>query len=205
LAAVVVFPQVLANIGPRGETGYEFKTNCRLNSPILQTGFLWDLSEVVVTNPDGEKFHLTKDFNINNYSGEVTRRWVLYGPSDDSRLPESGIYTFDYIKDNKVLLTQYVDYTLTSYPEVENITVTQLGDSIHVTWTPPAGLDVLNGYKVFVSPVPNKLISIPLPWDASEVTFTNLTLVPGETYYIDVCLGGIGGGRCSEPVYIQWK
>src|SRR3989344_3988085 len=73
------FPEVWSQHSPYGQS-YEFKVNCFGDYQILNECFLWDLDSVKVISPNGTVYFLNKDFNINNYSGEVTRRWVLYGP-----------------------------------------------------------------------------------------------------------------------------
>ena len=73
----------------------EYKVNCGDASSHEQACFLSDLTSVVVTTPAGELIELEKDFNTNDFSGEVTRRWVLYGP-EDGDLPLRGDYVFSY-------------------------------------------------------------------------------------------------------------
>jgi hypothetical protein len=73
--AIDIFPEVWSQHSPYGQ-GYEFKVNCIGNYTILDECFLWDLDSVHVHTPENASFSLKKDFNINNYSGEVTRRWV---------------------------------------------------------------------------------------------------------------------------------
>ena len=104
-----VWPNVWTVNAFDGES-YEFKTNCtNVDSQELETCFLWTITAVVVEAPDGRRFELDKDFNINSYSGEVTRRFVLYGPSDGG-LPGVGEYRFLYYEGEELVLTQVVDY-----------------------------------------------------------------------------------------------
>ena len=95
------------------DQSYEFKTNCVGEFLELETCFLWDLTAVVIEAPNGRQYQLEKDFNIQAYSGEVTRRWVLYGPVG-AGLPAAGDYRFLYYRDAELGLTQVVSYT----PEV---------------------------------------------------------------------------------------
>ena len=57
-----------------------------------------DVNGVVVVSLDQREFDLQMDFNINAYSGEVTRRWVLYGSSGGG-LPMPGKYQVFYYRD----------------------------------------------------------------------------------------------------------
>ena len=86
-------PEVWSQNSPAGES-YEYKVNewqCSFIDSELETGFLSEIDAVRVITPDGEVFWLNRDFNINSYSGEVTRRFVLYGP-EKAHLPVSGKY-----------------------------------------------------------------------------------------------------------------
>ena len=106
---VDIYPEVWSQNSPAGAS-YEFKVNCGQDYDQLETCFLWDLDSIKVIDPTGKEFSLEKDFNVNSYSGEVTRRWVLYGPQK-SKLPQSGKYFFYYYKGSDVFLTQEVYYT----------------------------------------------------------------------------------------------
>src|SRR3989344_2959235 len=87
-----VFSEVWSQHSPYGKS-YEFKVNCVGEFKILEECFLWDIEKVIVNSSDGKEYFLNKDFNVNNYSGEITRRWVLYGPYNSS-LPQTGKYNF---------------------------------------------------------------------------------------------------------------
>jgi hypothetical protein len=73
LRSADIHPEVWSHNSPRGAS-YEYKVNCGANYEILETCFLWDLDQVIVITPGGRTFELNKDFNINTYSGEITRR-----------------------------------------------------------------------------------------------------------------------------------
>ena len=75
-----VSPEVWSSNGYDGQT-YAFKMNCFGEFDVLEACLLFDVTRVTVVGPSGTEFELDKDFNINAYSGEVTRRLVLYGPS----------------------------------------------------------------------------------------------------------------------------
>ena len=95
-----IFPEVWSQHSPYGQS-YEFKVNCFGDYKILNECFLWNIDEVKVISPNNTVYSLNKDFNINNYSGEITRRWVLYGPYNGS-LPVAGNYTFQYLENGSV-------------------------------------------------------------------------------------------------------
>ncbi len=202
----LAYPQVWGNEDPGGVLSYEFKTNCTADYTVLDTCFLWNLTDVTVTAPSGMIFHLRKDFNSNQYSGEVTRRWVLYGPPN-SGLPQSGVYTFTYYKNGKVVLVQKVNYTQSIVPPATNISAVQNENSLYVSWQPPAGL-VGGGCKVFVSRNSSTgfIYSQPVSCDSDHVTLSDLSLlVPGERYEVTVMIAGPGGSSGNEIFYIVWK
>ena len=89
-----IWPQVWSQHASSIQS-WEYKVNCGDASSHEQACFLSDLTSVVVTTPAGELIELEKDFNTNDFSGEVTRRWVLYGP-EDGDLPLRGDYVFSY-------------------------------------------------------------------------------------------------------------
>ena len=130
-----VFPEVWSSNGYDGQA-YEFKTNCSSDYATLNECFLWDVTRVIVVDPDGAGFELRKDFNINSFSGEITRRWVLYGPAGEG-LPVQGEYRFLYFKDDEVALEQTVRYQpeVVGYPK--QVTWTREGDGLHVRETRP--------------------------------------------------------------------
>lgn len=202
----VVYPEVWGNEDPGGVLSYEFKTNCGGDYTDLEACFLWDLTDVTVKTPGGTIFQLRKDFNINQYSGEVTRRWVLYGPPN-SGLPGKGIYTFTYYKNDQVMLVQQVRYTQHVVTPVTNITAVQNGNSLSVSWQPPQDAPGLS-CKVFVSRNSSVgfIYSHPVPCDSGQVILSDLSLlVPGERYEIGVAAGGAGGSSGTEIFRIVWK
>src|SRR3989344_6158141 len=66
-----IYPEVWSMNGHDGQ-GYEYKVNCGPDYVELETCFLWNLTSIIVVHPNGTKFELNKDFNVNNYSGEIT-------------------------------------------------------------------------------------------------------------------------------------
>ena len=106
---LLIFPQVWSQSSPDGDS-YEFKVNHLVNDVSeLEVGFLSTMDRVKVTDPSGRTFELDRDFNVNEYSGEITRRFVLYGPPDGG-LPETGKYRFDFLIGDEIKLTKHVDY-----------------------------------------------------------------------------------------------
>ncbi|MDP6580622.1 MAG: VanZ family protein [Vicinamibacterales bacterium] len=129
-----VFPEVWSSNGFDGRT-YEYKTNCAENFTVLETCFLWDVTAVVVETPNGGRFELNKDFNINAYSGEVTRRWVLYGPTG-AGLPVPGMYQFRYFQGETLELTQDVSYSPETVGFPTNVQWRREGNDLVAEWTP---------------------------------------------------------------------
>lgn len=186
---------------------YEYKTGCVGDYPVLDTCFLWDLDSVTVTTPSGKVVPLQKDFNHNNYSGEDTRRWVIYGPGG-SGLPENGTYVFTYTKNNNVVLVQKVVFALPKLVErPSHVVVTQNGNDLHVTWQPPQGISPEGHYKVIIGDTKTGLFvtSQIFPWDSFDVVLPNPPLVSGTSYDIGVDWGGPSGYSGSDVAKIIWS
>ena len=198
-----VYPEVWSSNGYDGQT-YEFKTNCDSDYATLNECFLWDVTRVVVVHPDGAGFSLRKDFNINSYSGEVTRRWVLYGPAGEG-LPVQGEYRFVYFKGDEVALEQTVRYEpeVIGYPK--QVTWTREGDDIHVTWDPPLNVKSGMWYKVLVFPEDGDLISQTFEWDADSATLSDIPLDEGDRAEVNVAVYFRGGYAYSEYVPLKWE
>lgn len=197
-----VFPEVWSSNGFDGQT-YEFKTNCFGNFVALETCFLWTVTAVIVESPDGVRFELEKDFNINTYSGEVTRRWVLYGPPG-AGLPKPGEYWFLYQEREELVLTQIVSY----YPETvdppTSVTWSREGNDLVVGWTPPAGAMPGMWYKVLIFPDGGDIISDRFEWDARSARLLNVPLVDGATGRLNVAIYFSGGYAYSEYLSMTW-
>ena len=199
-----IYPQVWAQISPTGKS-YEYKVNCGRNYSKLETCFLWNIDQVIVTSPAGDKYSLQKDFNINNYSGEVTRRWVLYGP-DGTGLPENGQYLFTYYKNGEILNTQTVSYTSSELSIPTQVVVSQLGNDLHVTWQPPSGVTSEMSYKVIVFVRSNGQFatSLSFPPSSSEATLPAPPLTPGSRYFVKVALYWPTGYAYSVDAPFTW-
>ena len=200
-----LYPEVWSQKSPEGES-YEFKVNCFGIYTELETCYLWDLDAVTVTAPDGTVYELEKDFNINEYSGEVTRRWVLYGPIG-AGLPETGEYLFTYIKDGDVVYTQTVDYEQSRISYPTGVTWRREGNDLHVTWVPPENVDSSMWYKVIVSSdvdTPELFISDIFDWDASAATLEDVPLLDGGTYILNVPIFYPDGYAYGYDIFFTW-
>ncbi len=204
LEVVRIYAEVWSYNGADGQS-YEYKVNCTGDYPSLETCFLWDLDQVVVTSPGGQTFQLEKDFNIQSYSGEVTRRWVLYGQPGEG-LPETGLYVFTFIRDGVTVLVRSIAYERSIVPIATNVVVTQVGGDLHVSWKPPEGITPDTGYKVLVYEANTWVYaaSMSFPGDSHEATLPNPPLVPGRRYELNVMLGGNHGYSASEHVFFTW-
>jgi hypothetical protein len=198
-----VYPEVWTKNGYDGES-YEFKSNCGPDYDTLETCFLYDVTRVTVTNPSGKVFELDKDFNVNEFSGEITRRWVLYGPPD-GKLPESGTYKFEYYENDDVTLTQAFDYQpqIISYPS--NISWQQDGNDLLVNWTPPDGVQQGMWYKVLIFHGSEQPISQEVEWDANSARLINVPLNSGEEASLNVSSYFSGGYAYPKNIDITWQ
>lgn len=204
-----IYPEVWSQHSPQGES-WEYKVNCGSNYSTLEACFLWDMDGVRVTTPSGDQHELGKDFNINDYSGEVTRRWVLYGPERD-HLPESGEYLFEYMRDDTLVYSQTVQY------EQQNIAYpvdvrwerrdAEAGSDLYVEWTPPAGVTNDMWYKVIVwndAGTPDLFLSDKFSWDATEALLQNVPLLDGGLYSMNVAVYYKQGYAYSAYQYFRW-
>ena len=200
-----IWPEVWSQHGP-GVQSWEYKVNCHEDSGSGMECFLSDLTSVVVTTPAGERIELEKDFNINNFSGEVTRRWVRYGPKDSS-LPEPGEYTFSYWRGSDLVYEQSVPYDagVISYPT--GVGWKRSGQGIVVWWIPPPEAASGMHYKVLVWPVmnpPDVPISQVFDWNATSGLLQNVPLLEGISYRLNVMIGFSDGYAYSDDVFFDW-
>ena len=143
-----VFSEVWSQHSPYGKS-YEFNINCVVEFKILEECFLWDIEKVIVNSPDGKEYLLNKDFNVNNYSGEITRRWVLYGPYNSS-LPQTGKYNFKFIKNGEVILIDSVYYIQNNIGYPSEVKWKRDNNEIFVSWKPPKNFLEEGFYKVII-------------------------------------------------------
>lgn len=203
---VQIYPEVWSQHSPLGES-WEFKVNCFGIYSKLEECFLWDLDLVQVITPTNSRYHLKKDFNVNNYSGEVTRRWVLYGPANES-LPVSGNYTFLYSKHNTTIYTQTISYAQSKIAYPTNVKWSRKANDLYVTWTRPFGVDKTMNYKVIIwneYGTPQSFVSKVFPWDAQEGTLQSVPFIEGGNYSLNVAIFFKGGYAYSEYVKFTWN
>ena len=201
-----IYPQVWSQNSPEGES-YEFKVNCGNDYTKLEECFLWDVDRVVVTDTSGKTFELEKDFNVNDYSGEITRRFVLYG-EPDTELPATGDYTFDYYVDEEVVYTQTAGYTQSKLSYPTGVTWTRNGGDLQVYWNPPLGVTKEMWYKAIIwnaEGTPELFISKELRWDASSGVLENVPFVDGGVYVLNVAVFFPDGYAYSEYVDVEWN
>ena len=203
---IMIYPEVWSQNSPYGAS-YEFKVNdVQLIKKELETGFISTLDRVVVTDTKGKQYELERDFNINEYSGEVTRRFVLYGPPDGG-LPESGKYRFDFIKEGKTVLVKYVDYVQSTLGYPTEIKWERRGKDLHVEWSPPPNVGKENWYKIIIWNTEGTLetpISLRFKWDASEGLLEDVPFIENGTYQLDVAVFSGVGFAYSEHHYFIW-
>ena len=200
-----IWPQVWSQHGPEVQS-WEYKVNCNEDSGSGMECFLADLTSVVVTTPAGEKIELDKDFNINDFSGEVTRRWVRYGPKDGS-LPEPGDYTFSYWRGSDLVYEQSVPYDsgVISYPT--GVGWKRSGQDLRVWWIPPPEAASGMHYKVLVWPVgptSDMPISQVFDWNGTSGLLQDIPLLEGTSYRLNVMIAFSDGYAYSDDVFFDW-
>jgi hypothetical protein len=208
--------EVWSKNGPDGPS-YEFKVNdcCsgydtigkRPGCGTLQSGFLWECDSVSVVDPGGREFQLAKDFNINTYSGEVTRRWVLYGPAG-AGLPKTGRYTFRFYRNRRLVGQNLVRYDQDTIGYPTDVRCRRDGGSLEVTWNPPRGDAAGTWYKVIVYGVSDPSF-FSRQFDNSRGTLASATLtdVPmreGNSYDVNVAIYYAHGYAYSEMYRMAW-
>lgn len=184
---------------------YEYKVNCGSNYATLEECFLWDLTRVAVTAPGGQVYQLQKDFNINSYSGEVTRRWVLYGPAGGG-LPAAGLYTFSYEREEIVVYSQTLTYSPAVVDPPKNVSYVREGDDLIISWEAPAGITSQMWYKPSVDPPGNErqIISRVEAWNQTSARLADVPVGPGEQIEINVAVFFPGGYAYPQPLVMTW-
>jgi len=172
----------------------------------LETGFLSTVDGVIVTDPGGRTFTLERDYNVNEYSGEVTRRFVLYGPPDGG-LPETGEYRFSFIKAGKIVGVKTVDYVQSQLGYPTDVRWERRGGGLYVEWTPPANVGKENWYKVIVWDTEGDWdtpTSLVFDWDASDGLLEGVPFVDYGVYQLEVALFSDVGYAYSEYHHFIW-
>ncbi|MCI0809028.1 MAG: hypothetical protein J4N63_07730 [Chloroflexi bacterium] len=200
-----IWPQVWSQHAPSVQS-WEYKVNCGDASTHEEACFLSDLTSVVVITPAGELIELEKDFNTNDFSGEVTRRWVLYGP-DDGNLPARGDYVFSYWRAGELVYEQVVPYDsdVISYPT--EVTWNRTANDIEVRWAPPA--EAANGmhYKAIiwhVDDTPELFISEVFDWNVDTAVLRDVPMIEGGKYSLNVALFFDDGYAYSDYIVFEW-
>ncbi len=200
-----IWPQVWSQHAPNVQS-WEYKVNCGEASSHIDHCFLSDMTSVAVTTPSGDVIELEKDFNTNEFSGEITRRWVLYGPADGD-LPAKGDYVFSYSQGAELVYEQAIPYDsgVVSYPtEVE---WKRDGRDIVVKWNPPAEASKDMHYKALIWQVedtPEVFISNVFNWDVDTAVLRDVPLIVGGRYSLNVAIYFDDGYAYSEYVIFDW-
>ena len=203
-----MIPEVWSQNSPEG-LSYEFKVNefqCSLIQSELERGFLSKIDAVRVIAPDGEVFWLNRDFNINEYSGEVTRRFVLYGP-ESAHLPVSGKYIFEFIKDDEVVLRKTKNYEQSKIDAPTDIQWERRGDDLYVSWTPPEGMTKNNWYKVLVwsyNEDPEQFISLGFGGLSTDGLLEDVPFRENGEYQLNVAVYYREGYAYTESSFFIW-
>jgi hypothetical protein len=200
-----IWPQVWSQHAP-GISSWEYKVNCGDAKSHLDPCFLSDLTAVTVEAPDGSVTELEKDFNTNSFSGEVTRRWVRYGPPDGA-LPTRGDYTFRYWRGEDLAYEQKARYSSgpISYPT--GVAWSRDGGGLHVAWSAPPEAAKGMSYKAIIWQVentPEVFVSQQFGWDATSGTLRDVPLIEGGKYSLNVAIYFDDGYSYSEYVIFEW-
>lgn len=205
-STILIFPEVWSQHSPYGSS-YEFKVNNNLIlDDELESGFLSTIDRVIVIDPQGKEHELERDYNINEYSGEVTRRFVLYGPPDGG-LPESGKYRFDFIKKGETVLTKNVDYKQSTLGYPTDVNWERRGNDILVKWRPPFDVGKENWYKVLIWSLDGVFetpVSLIFDWDVAEGLLEDVPFTENSTYQLNVAIFSGAGFAYSEHHYFIW-
>ena len=200
-----VFSEVWSQHSPYGKS-YEFKVNCVGEFKILEECFLWDIEKVIVNSSDGKEYFLNKDFNVNNYSGEITRRWVLYGPYNSS-LPQTGEYNFIFIKDGEVILTDLVYYTQNNIGYPTEVRWKRYSNEIFVSWKPPKNFPEEGFYKVIIwneFDTPSLFISQRFDGNVINASLKDVPLQNNGNYSLNVAVYFKDGYAFSKYNIFSW-
>ncbi|MEK6908959.1 MAG: hypothetical protein AABX23_02825 [Nanoarchaeota archaeon] len=200
-----IFPEVWSQHSPYG-LSYEFKVNCFGDYQELEECFLWNVESVRVISPNSTIYNLNKDFNINNYSGEITRRWVLYGDYNNSLLVK-GNYNFEYSVNSSLTVRDVVYYepNIIGYPT--SVRWERRGNNLWVSWVAPEGVELKDFYKVIVWEeygTPDTFVSNRFNSTTVEAVLLNVPFIEGGNYSVNVAVYFKEGYAFSEYVKFQW-
>ena len=200
-----IWPQVWSQHAPTIQS-WEYKVNCGQAESHTESCFLSDLTSVRVTTPSGELIELEKDFNTNDFSGEVTRRWVLYGP-EDGDLPARGDYVFSYSRGAELIYEQAIPYDsgVISYPT--GVEWKRSANDIVVNWIPPPEAADDMHYKALIWQVedtPELFVSDVFDWDVDTAVLKDVPMIVGGKYSLNVAIYFDDGYAYSEYVIFEW-
>jgi hypothetical protein len=200
-----IWPQVWSQHAPAVQS-WEYKVNCGEATSHTEPCFLSDLTSVAVTTPSGEIIELERDFSTNGFSGEITRRWVLYGP-EDGDLPVRGDYVFSYSREQELIYEQVVPYDsgVISFPT--GVEWKRSGRDLIVEWMPPAEAAEGMTYKAIIWQVedtPELFISEQFEWDADSGELRDVPMIVGGQYSLNVAIFFDDGYAYSDYVIFEW-
>jgi hypothetical protein len=207
-----LYCQVWSENSPYGQRT-EFKVNWDIrndkvnNYEDLIDCWLFEMDDVKVTAPDGSVHTLNKDFNINNYSGEVTQRWVLYGAAGLT-LPPSGNYIFQFFQGGDIVVEKTVKYTQSSIEYPTNVRASRQGTDLLVNWDAPANVNRQMWYKIIISnywDTPALFISESFNWNANSGIMPNVPFIEGGNYTLNVALYFDEGYAFSQYYNFTWS
>ena len=175
-----IWPEVYSQNGP-DFSSWEYKVNCGSDDC-----FLSNLTVVNVTTPANEVISLDKDFNTNSYSGEVTYRWVKYGPSDGG-FPLAGDYLFEYFKGVQLVLETRMPFCGEPLPLPQDVTWTRAGSDLHVHWAePPSSVGWIKVLVFDQVSVDSNVISLQVSKDSVGTVVDDAPLIEGDSYSASV-------------------
>ena len=176
-----IWPEVYSQNGP-DISSWEYKVNCGSDNNC----FLSDLTAVNVTTPANEVISLDRDFYTNTFSGEVTRRWVKYGPPDGD-FPWTGDYLFEYFKGEQLVLETRFPFCGKPLPLPRDVYWTRSGSDLHIQWTePPSSVGFIKVIVFDQVSVDSNVISVVVSKDSSGTVVVNAPLINGDPYSTSV-------------------
>lgn len=190
---------------------FEYKVNCLQahHDRPQETCFLWNLDRVTVEAPSGKTEELEKDFQVQNYSGEITRRWVIYG-RPGAGFPQSGDYTFRYYREGTIAYTDVIPYVLDAIGVATDIVVTRDQQDAVVRWRAPtkrtAGKD--GNIKVIFQTENGETISQVVGREAEHARLPDIPMADGTRYWANIGYyfwgPDTGGYSYSRDIPLEW-
>ena len=139
-----------------------------------------------VTTPANEVISLDRDLSTNTFSGEVTRRWVKYGPSD-GQFPWTGDYSFEYFKGEDLVLETTMPFCGVPLSLPQDVSWTRSGSDLNVQWAePPSSVGFIKVLVFDQVSVDSNVISVVYSKDSSGTVVVDAPLINGDSYYASV-------------------